>query len=140
MDMNSLAPRKYISAADVADGDRTFTVKWAGQEQLEDRNTGEKMHKPCIELTAPAVPNGPVKFLLNKTNLRALVTLFGTSDSEAWVGKSFTAYWTEVPFGTEIKEAVRIRREPPTAGEAAKAAAVAQAVAADDFSDSEMPF
>jgi hypothetical protein len=55
------------------------------------------------------------QLVLNKTNLRAVIAVLGTSETEDWVGQRLTLEPKRVDFGGQLVDAVRVASpaEPP---------------------------
>lgn len=103
-------PSEYISAFELNDQDVTVTIARVIGGVIEG-DAGRKAKKPVVTFT-----DWPKPMVLNKTNTKVLVKMFGTYDYTKWAGKRFTIYPTTAKFGTETVDAIRIRKTvpPPT--------------------------
>ena len=120
-DVESWLERKYLSAIDLEEGrDVVVSIESVERRDVENPKSGTSERKPVVTLTEPLQPDGPRQFILNKTNIRAIKAVVGNGDPKAWQGKSITLYRTAVPFGAEMKDAIRVRPtlpKPAPAGE-----------------------
>lgn len=73
-------------------------------ESIEVEEIGrEKQSKPVIYF------QGQEKgFVANKTNCNSIKKVIGSSDTDDWVGKTIKLYSTEVQFGDEMVESIRV--------------------------------
>lgn len=100
-------PSEYISAFELNEQDHTVTIARVVGGVIEG-DAGRKSKKPVITFT-----DWPKPMVLNKTNAKVLVKMFGTFDYSKWTGKRFTIYPTTTKFGTETVDAIRIRKTVP---------------------------
>jgi len=111
MDINDAFPSKYLKATDLPKEGKDLTISKVTMEDPSNNNEQKKavVHfeevKPCV---------------LNVTNKRKLVQLFGTTETDAWCGRRVTLYQAEVQFKGEEVPGIRIKSELP-AGEAGSA-------------------
>lgn len=84
-------------------GDRPRIVTITKVEQGELRNGKTKTRKPVVHFK-----EFPKPFGLNKTNGKAIATLF-TVETERWVGKQVELYPSRTTFGSEEVDCVRVR-------------------------------
>ena len=59
------------------------------------------------------VPGGPVRWPLNKTNVRSIKAVIGSGEPDAWKGQSVSLFKTEVQVGPDLKPAIRVRSQAP---------------------------
>lgn len=100
-------PSEYISAFELNEQDHTVTIARVVGGVIEG-DAGRKSKKPVVTFT-----DWPKPMVLNKTNTKVLVKMFGTYDYTKWAGKRFTIYPTTAKFGTETVDAIRIRKTAP---------------------------
>ena len=74
----------------------------------EDVQNGDKK-EPCTVIHL----KGFKPFILNTTNEKRIIKLFGTPFIEDWVGRSFTLYVEKVRAFGELHDALRVRRVLP---------------------------
>jgi hypothetical protein len=126
-DVESWFERRYISAVDLDDGgDAIVTIKSVRLETIENRD-GSEEKKPVVTLAAPLQADGPVEWVLNKTNVRTIKSVLGTGNPEAWAGKRVALYKAQVSVGSDTKDAIRVRPRAPQ-------------VSVAELTDSEIPF
>ncbi len=103
MNYKSLFPSNYLSAEELEDGDKVFTIKSVEMEPVGQ----EKQEKPVLNF------DGSEKGLvLNKTNANVIASLYG-SNIEDWVGKAITLYATEVQYQGKTTMGIRVRAKKP---------------------------
>lgn len=100
-------PSEYISAFELNEQDHTVTIAKVVGGVIEG-DAGRKSKKPVVTFT-----DWPKPMVLNKTNTKVLVKMFGTYDYTKWAGRRFTIYPTTAKFGTETVDAIRIRKTTP---------------------------
>lgn len=124
MDTTLLYPSKYVSADDLKGRRLTLTIKHLKMELLKQRN-GQQEAKPILyfEKTKKGL-------VVNKTNLKTLQSILGTTDSNKWAGKPIVLYSTPVQFGDEIRQGIRVAAVNGVVSK--KAAPVAPVVDPDD--------
>lgn len=106
-------PSKFVQAFELQGRDHTVTIARVRGETVEGEE-GRKSKKPVIDLE-----EWPRPLVLNKTNARVLIRFYG-ADYRAWSGKRFTMFPTEVKFGKEMVDAIRIRNTKPQMDRAQK--------------------
>lgn len=123
MNIDNAFPSKFMKAADLPEE----TVVPYVIERIEMEEIGrDKQTKPVIYF------KGEEKgFVANKTNCNTIAKLLGSRDTDDWTGKTIRLYRTEVQFGDEMVESIRVSIK--TGGKAA-----APKAAAPD--DDEIPF
>lgn len=123
MKVGAMFPSQYLKASDL-EGDTTLTIKGARMEDLKSRD-GTTETKPVLHFT-----DEKRTLILNKTNANAIAKTLGSEESSKWKGKQITLYSTEVEFGADIVDAIRVRPkvEPQ------------DAPPSDEFGDDDIPF
>lgn len=102
-----LFPSLYLKAADLRGRDVTVVIDRIEPRHELQRQNG-KDYKPVIWM------RGTDKgWCLNVTNARTIAKLYG-SEVTQWVGKAVTIYPTQVQFGRDTVEAIRVRPSIPT--------------------------
>jgi hypothetical protein len=74
--------------------------------------------------------------VLNVTNAKKIAQIAGSAETEDWGGTTIAIYPTEVEFGGETVEAIRVK----VAKSAPKAAPVPEVIHADLSSDDDIQF
>lgn len=119
-DYRSMFDRKHVGAWDLEGKDVTVRIVRVAAETLKNK-AGENK-KPVVYF------EGTDKgFALNKTNAKVIAAMYG-NDTAAWVGKLITLYPTQVSFGPETIDAIRVRPGIPKG----KAATVRSDVPVDE--------
>jgi hypothetical protein len=97
MNINEIYQSKFLSASDLQGKEPTVTIT---QVEMEKMNDGEM--KLCIY-----VNNRPKAIVLNKTNARAIASLYG-DETNNWSGKKIklVSVWTD--FQGKPVQAIRI--------------------------------
>ena len=124
MNVDEAFPSKYLKASDLPEDAVTpFTIEEIKMEELGK----EKQKKPVIYF------EGEDKgFCANKTNCNTIAKLMGSRDFDDWIGKVIKLYRTEVQFGDEMVESIRVSIK------AGKSAPKRQEP--EGFEDSSVPF
>ena len=102
MNIDSAFPSKYLKASDLPeDGVAVpFTIKEVVTEEIGR----DKQVKPVIYF------KGQDKgFVANKTNCNTIAKALGSRDTDDWEGKTILLYSTEVQFGDEMVESIRVK-------------------------------
>ena len=100
-DYRSMFDRKYVGAWDLEGKDVTVRIVKVVAEVLKNK-AGENK-KPVVYF------EGTDKgFALNKTNAKVIAAMYGNK-TEEWTGKLITLYATQVSFGPETIDAIRVR-------------------------------
>jgi hypothetical protein len=109
VDWDELYPGRFLKAADLKGRQVTVTISAVDLEELE--GDGGKTTKGIISF------QGKEKMIaLNRTNGVCLKAMFGKKVQE-WIGKRITLFPTEVQFGREMEDAIRIFGSPDIAKE-----------------------
>lgn len=100
MNIDTAFPSKYLKASDIPED----TVLPFVIEEVKMEEVGrEKSVKPIIYF------KGQEKgFCCNKTNANTISKALGSRDTEDWIGKTIRLYSTEVQFGDEMVESIRV--------------------------------
>ena len=122
MNIDSAFPSNYLKASDLGDSSPVVTI-----DRIEVEAIGRnKEMKPVLYF------QGKTKGLvLNKTNAAKIAQLLGSKDTDDWHGGQIRLYATEVEFGGESVEAIRVKG-------AATAKPKPQPV--EELTDEEIPF
>ncbi len=96
----------YIQAFELQGRDHTVTISRVRGATIEGEE-GRKSKKPVLDLD-----EWPRPLVLNKTNARVLIQFYG-ADYRQWNGKRVTIFPTQVKFGKEMVDAIRIRSTKP---------------------------
>ncbi len=103
MNMNDLFPGKYLSAAEIDENGMTLTIESISLEEVGQ----DKVTKPVIYF------EGEEKgMIINKTNFQLIVKAIGQGNTDHWAGHQITIYPTEVQFGKDMVEAIRVKSRP----------------------------
>jgi len=121
MNIDQAFPSKYLKASDLPeDGVAVpFTIAEVTTEEIgKDRQV-----KPVIRF------KGQEKtFVANKTNCNTIAKALGSRDTDDWEGKTILLYATEVQFGDEMVESIRVKlkqvKQPAAEAPSRRAAAV----------------
>ena len=111
--VNDMFPSKYLKASDVGDTDLELTIIAVDEETIGQGSDAEIKSVVYFSET----PKGMV---LNKTNARAIASLYG-DESDDWAGNKIRLYATEVDFKGEQMLALRVRLRAPQARSRASA-------------------
>jgi len=90
-------PSKFLKAEDI----KTDTVVTIAR--IEEEAVGDDT-KPVMYFNE--LPKGLVT---NKTNGKLITQALGTDKVAEWIGKQITLFHTQVPFGNEMKAAIRVK-------------------------------
>ena len=135
MNINDAYPSKYLKTTDLPDeGSQPVTIEKIILEEVgKDRET-----KPVIyfEEFSKAL-------VCNKTNARTIARALSSEDFDDWIGRRIALYRTEVEFGGEMMEGIRVKAaKSPTkpAEKPATPAAVRTRVTEPADGDDGIPF
>jgi hypothetical protein len=125
MNIDNAFPSKYMKASDLPEETVVpFTIEEIKMEEIGR----EKQTKPVIYF------KGQEKgFVCNKTNANTIAKAVGSRDTDEWIGKTIRLYSTEVQFGDEMVESIRVKLKT------VNGAVVPSKKAVDDDND-EIPF
>ena len=101
MNANSLLPGKFVKAADLNGKDVTLTIDGLALEMVGNDNDAEE--KPVLRFR-----EREQGFVLNKTNINAIVDLYG-SETNDWEGKQIVLFPTRTQYGGRMVDCVRVR-------------------------------
>lgn len=98
--IDQMFPSKYMKASDLPE---ETVVPFVIEEVRVEEIGREKQSKPVIYL------KGQDKgFVANKTNCNSIAKVLGSRDTDDWIGKTIKLYSTEVQFGDEMVESIRV--------------------------------
>ena len=110
--VNDMFPSKYLKASDVGDTDLELTIIAVDEETIGQGSDADIKSVVYFSET-------PKGLVLNKTNARAIASLYG-DESDDWTDNKIRLYATEVDFKGEQMLALRVRlRAPQASGRAA---------------------
>lgn len=125
MNIDTAFPSKYLKASDIPeDTVLPFVIESVIMEEVGR----EKQLRPILYMK-----DQDKGFCCNKTNANTIKKQFGP-DTDDWIGKTIRLYSTEVEFGGEMVESIRVKLKP---GSAAPSRSVNQG---PDDESSEIPF
>lgn len=109
-DFRSMYDRDYIGSWDLPEGkDVVVTISKVVAASLPVAGTSKTQKRPILHF------EGKEKgMVMNRTNGKTIAALYGPK-VEAWIGKQIALYVVEVPFGSEIIPAIRVRPSIPKA-------------------------
>lgn len=100
MNIDAAFPSKYMKASDLPEETVVpFVIEEVRMEEI-GRN---KDTKPVIYFK-----DQDKGFVCNKTNGNAIKKVLGSGDTDDWTGKTIKLYSTEVQFGDEMVESIRV--------------------------------
>ena len=94
----------YLKASDCDEGPLVVTIKKIELESITNPKTKETIEKYVVYFKEE-----DQGLVLNKTNGRKITALAGGQDETDWVGTKIELYKTEVQFGDEMVDAIRVR-------------------------------
>lgn len=97
---------RYIGSWDLEDGDKTLTI--AKVEGGEVEGPQGKQKKPLVSFEGARK-----KLVANSTICKTIATMYGSNNTEDWIGKAITLYKTETQAFGETVECVRVRPQRP---------------------------
>lgn len=103
-------PSKFIQAFELDGKDHAVTIQRITGEEIEGENN-RKARKPVVHLA-----EFPRPLVLNKTNARTLIQLYGP-DYHQWNGKRFVMFPTTTKMAGETVDCIRIRKTKPPAAQ-----------------------
>jgi len=103
MKVDQAYPNKYMKAGDVKETPAPYTITDVSIEEI-GRNRDEKV---VISFKGEGK-----SFVCNKTNCNTIAKALGTDEMDDWIGKTIRLYSTEVQFGDEMVEAIRVSLKP----------------------------
>ena len=107
MDVRKMYDKEFIYAYDLEGKDVTVTIASVKGGELTGTG-GKKTKKPVVYFEGTKKGLG-----LNITNARTIAGLYGSFDSEKWIGKKITLYPTQTQFGSQTMDCIRIRNVVP---------------------------
>lgn len=127
---------KFLKQSDVGGG-ALMTVEGCSRHNVA-KDGAEPEHKWCLSFEESEKP-----LVLNTTNIKLCERIFGSDDTDHWVGKRVVLYVDpNVSYGGELVGGIRVRAPKAKPAAAAPApAAPPQAVAAGEpLTDDDIPF
>jgi hypothetical protein len=106
-DYRGMYDRDYVGVWDLDGRDKVVVISSVACAALVSEGN-KKTKKPVLSFRG-----FDKKLAVNKTNGKILAKLFGTTETEKWVGKPITIYPTTTKFGSDIVDCVRIRPSHP---------------------------
>ncbi len=103
MNTDKIYPSKYLKAGDVTESPVSYTIRDSAIEEVG------REKQPRFILYFEDEEKGLV---VNKTNLGTIAKALGTKETDEWIGKAIKLYSTEVQFGDEMVEAIRVSLKP----------------------------
>ncbi len=111
MNIDTAYPSKYMKASDLPEETVVpFTIEDVKMEEVGR----DKSIKPIIYFK-----DQEKGFCCNKTNANTIKKALGSGDTDDWVGKTIRLYSTEVQFGDEMVESIRVSLKAGKNGEKA---------------------
>lgn len=100
MNIDQAFPSKYMKASDLPED---TVVPFVIEEIRMEEIGRDKQTKPVIYFK-----DQDKAMVANKTNCNTIAKALGSRDTEDWVGKTIRLYSTEVQFGDEMVESIRV--------------------------------
>lgn len=100
MNIDQAFPSKYFKASDLPE--ETIVPFVIADVRIEEIGR-EKQSKPVIYFK-----DQEKGFVCNKTNCNTIAKVLGSRDTDDWAGKTIRLYSTEVQFGDEMVESIRV--------------------------------
>lgn len=100
-------PKETLFAFDLDGHDVTLEIEAVAGGELVGEN-GRKTKKPMISFKGTTK-----KLAANSTNCKAIVALYGSSETNDWIGKRITLFVTTCEFGGKTVDCIRIRPTIP---------------------------
>jgi hypothetical protein len=107
-DVRQMFDSAYIGAWDLQGKDATVTIARVVAGELAKAGTSKKDKAPIMYF------EGKDKgMVLNKTNMRAIASLYGGFKVKDWIGKPITIYATTCQFGPNTVDCIRVKNQLP---------------------------
>ncbi len=103
MKLNDVYPSKYLKSGDITETPVSYTISSWEIEEI-GKNRDEKL--------VLYFDNEDKGLVTNKTNANTIAKVLGSEETDEWIGKSIKLYSTEVQFGDEMVEAIRVSLKP----------------------------
>lgn len=130
MNIDQAFPSKYLKASDLPEeGSTAYTIEDVKMEEIGR----EKQVKPIIYFV-----DEDKGFCANKTNCNTIAKLLGSRNTDDWHGKGIRLYRTEVQFGDEMVESIRVSIKSGKGSASPTKPALPAEFGSDD--DSDIPF
>lgn len=101
--MNDMFPSKFLTAADLDEQERTFTVSGIDTEIV---GQGDEAESKWVLYFNDAEKG----LVLNKTNANSISGALG-DNTDDWIGRQVVLYPTEVAFGGKMVAAIRVKEK-----------------------------
>lgn len=108
VDVRKMYEKDFIYAYDLEGRDVTVTIERVVAGSISGKG-GKSSKKPVVYFRGSRKGLG-----LCITNARTIAQLFGSFDSDKWIGKAITLYPTTTQFGGDTVECIRIRPVAPS--------------------------
>ncbi len=106
-DVRSMYDKEFLYSFDLQGRDVTVEIERVKGGEVTGTG-GKKSKKPVLYF------KGKEKGLaLCITNVRVIASIYGSFDSEVWLGKRITLYPTTTTFGKDTVDCIRIRPTKP---------------------------
>lgn len=123
---------KFLKQTDIGAG-ALMTVSACERHNVA-KEGAEPEHKWCLAFEESDKP-----LVLNSTNIQLCERIFGSDDTDEWVGKRVVLYVDpSVSYGGKVVGGIRVRA--PKKGAAAPTPPPPPPPAADDLTDDDIPF
>lgn len=102
-----MEPKEFLFAFDLDNRDVTIEIAKVTAGELIGEQ-GRKTKKPILHIKGKTK-----KFALCATNCKTIAQLFGTHETNDWVGKRITLFPTTTNFGGNTVDCIRVRPHLP---------------------------
>lgn len=106
----TMTDHNYLHAGDLQGRDVTVKIARIQAGKLEGGGGRKANMKPICYFVGKDKP-----LALNATNCKTIAKLYGSPNTDDWVGKSITLYPTMTSMGSEEVECIRVRPKVPEA-------------------------
>jgi|SRR5215831_10139167 len=100
MNIDDAFPSKFIKASEVPEEGVTLVIERVEMEDVD----GKGARKPVLYFR-----NAKKGLPLNKTNSNKIKQLFGTQETDQWIGRPITLYRSETDFQGDTVDCTRVR-------------------------------
>jgi hypothetical protein len=95
--------RKFFTADDVRKEEKELTIIDVSLEEIQGRD--QKQKRPIVH-----VKESELGLVLNKTNYEDLAELYGSRNTDKWVGNTFVAFFNPaIKFGGRLVGGISVR-------------------------------
>lgn len=132
MDASQMLSGRFLNAQDL--GGRVVRVTICKVEHAKFRDGSSKI--------VLSFEGARKQMALNKTNLRAVIAVLGTSETDDWPGQRLTLEPRKVDFGGQLVDSVRVAAPPAPPPSKPAAPAPPRRELGDEFhaTDEDVPF